>query len=171
MSRYEIAAGVGPCLATLAAAVLGCLCLVAALPCPGSAQLERWTLERTVTIGDQSDPELGLTWVGDVIVDGERLFVAQPDEARLRIFSLSGDFLGFLGGRGEGPGEFKEVNGVGVRDELVWVSDRLLGRVQYFDPGGRYDSLMRTSEAILPSPWVWYMCARYLRMDPCSSRC
>ena len=129
-------------MATLAAA-LGCSCLVAASPCPGSTQLERWTLERTVTIGDHSDPELGLTWVGDVIVNGERLFVEQPDEERFRIFSLAGEFLGFLGGRGEGPGEFREVNGIGVRDELVWVSDRLMGRVQYFDPGGRYDSSMR----------------------------
>ena len=127
----------------LAGAALGCSCLVAASPCAGSAQLERWTLERTITIGDHSDPELGLTWVGDVIVNGERLFVEQSDEERLRIFSLTGDFLGFLGGRGEGPGEFREVNGIGVRDGLVWVSDRLMGRVQYFDPGGRYDSSIR----------------------------
>ena len=127
----------------MAGASLGCLCLVAASPYSGSAQLERWTLERTITIGHHSDPELGLTWVGDVIVEGERLFVEQSDEERLRIFSLKGDFLGFLGGRGEGPGEFREVNGIGVRDGLVWVSDRLMGRVQYFDSGGRYASSMR----------------------------
>ena len=130
-------------LATMAVAALGCSCLVAASPCPGSAQVERWTLERTVTIGHHSDPELGLTWVGDVIVDGDRLFVAQRREQRLRIFSLKGDFLGFLGGRGEGPGEFGDVSGIGVRDGLVWVSDRRLGRVQYFDRGGHYASSMR----------------------------
>ena len=130
-------------MATLAVAALGCSCLVAATPCSGSAQVERWTLERTITIGDHSDPELGLTWVRDVIVYGERLFVMQHREHRLRIFSLAGDFQGFLGGRGEGPGEFQEVNGMGVRDGLVWVSDRLRGRVQYFELEGRYASSIR----------------------------
>ena len=128
---------------TLAGAALGCSCLVVAWPCPGSAQTERWTLERTVTIGDHSDPELGLTRVGDVFVVGERLFVAQRREQRLRIFSLAGDFIGFLGGRGEGPGEFSDVSGTGARDGLVWVFDRLLGRLQYFDPDGRYQSSVR----------------------------
>ena len=63
--------GAGPRLPTVARAVLGCSCLVAASPCPGSAQVERWTLERTVTIGDALDPETGLTRVGDVIVLGD----------------------------------------------------------------------------------------------------
>ena len=142
MSRSEMAGG-GPRLATLVGAALGCLWHVAASPCPGSAQLERWTLERTITIGDHSDPEVGLTRVGDVIVVGERLFVAQPREQRLRIFSLAGDFLGFLGRQGEGPGEFSNMSAIGVRDGLVWVSDRFMGRVQYFDSGGRYASSMR----------------------------
>ncbi|MCE2397630.1 MAG: hypothetical protein J4F34_01095 [Gemmatimonadetes bacterium] len=141
---------------TISAGVaLGCSCLVAASPCVGSAQVERWTLERTVTIGDHGDPELGLTRVGDVIVVGERLFVAQRREHLLRIFSLAGDFLGFLGGQGEGPGEFSEVNWIGVRDGLVWVSDRLTGRVQYFDPEGRYASSIRIrGHPTLPMGWI-----------------
>lgn len=154
MSRSEFPRG-DPRFATFAWASLGCLCLVAASLCPVSAQVERWTLERTITIGDSADPELGLTRVGDVIVHDERLFVAQPDELRLQIFSVVGDFLGFLGGRGEGPGEFGDVSGIGVRDGLVWVSDRLMGRVQYFDPGGRYVSSIRTrGHPTLPMGWV-----------------
>ena len=90
-----------------------------------------------------------------MIVVGERLFVAQRREQLLRIFSLAGDFLGFLGGRGEGPGEFREVNGIGVRDGLVWVSDRLMGSVQYFDPEGRYASSIRVrGHPTLPMGWV-----------------
>ena len=75
-------------------AALACFC--ATLPVPASAQLERWTLERTVTIGDAFDPETGLTLVTGVIVQGDRLLVAQPMEQRLRVFSLTGDFLGFI---------------------------------------------------------------------------
>ena len=62
-----------PC--TLMRAALACFCAVS--PLPASAQLEQWTLERTVTIGDAFDPETGLTRVGDVIVMGDRLFVTQ----------------------------------------------------------------------------------------------
>ena len=116
-------------------AVLVCLC--AASPLPASGQPERWTLERTVTIGDALDPETGLTLVGGVIVRGDRLFLAQPFEKRLRVYSLAGDFLGFVGRDGEGPGEFRSVDGMGLLDGRVWVHDYDLARLQYFDAEGR----------------------------------
>ncbi|MDE2676682.1 MAG: 6-bladed beta-propeller [Gemmatimonadota bacterium] len=122
-------------------AALACFC--AALPLPASAQLERWTLERTVTIGDAFDPETGLTRVGSVIVQGDRLLVAQPMEQRLRVFSLTGDFLGFIGRDGEGPGEFRRVRSMGLHDGRVWVHDSSLRRLQYFDADGRFVSSVR----------------------------
>lgn len=125
----------------LMGAALACFC--AASPLPASAQLERWTLERTVTIGDAFDPETGLTRVGRVIVQGDRLLVAQPLEHRLRVFSLTGDFLGFIGRRGEGPGEFWRVSSMGVHEGRVWVDDPELQRQQYFDAEGRFVSSAR----------------------------
>ena len=113
------------------------VCLCAASPLPASGQPERWTLERTVTIGDAFDPETGLTLVGGVIVRGDRLIVAQPLEKRLRVYSLAGDFLGFVGRDGEGPGEFRSVDGMGLLDGRVWVHDYDLARLQYFDAEGR----------------------------------
>jgi len=141
MSRSEIA-GAGPRLATLAGAVLGCSCLVAASPYPGTAQVERWTLERTVTIGDAFDPETGLTRVGDVIVLGDRLLVTQDLERRVRVFSLTGDFLGFIGRGGEGPGEFRNVGSMGLHDGRMWI-DSGSRRLQYFDAEGRLVSSER----------------------------
>ena len=118
-------------------------CFCATLPVPASGQLERWTLERTVTIGDAFDPETGLTLVTGVIVQGDRLLVAQPMEQRLRVFSLTGDFLGFIGRRGEGPGEFRSVGFMGVHEGRVWVNDPELRRHQYFDAEGRLVSSAR----------------------------
>ena len=126
----------------LAGAALGCSCLVAASPCPGSGQLEQWTLERTVTIGDAFDPETGLTLVGDVIVEGDRLLVAQPRERRVRVFSLTGDFLGFIGRGGEGPGEFRRLGRMGLHDGRMWI-DSGSRRLQYFDAEGRFVSSVR----------------------------
>lgn len=122
-------------------AALACFC--AASPLPASGQLERWTLERTVTIGDAFDQETGLTLVGDVIVVGDRLLVAQPWERRIRVYSVAGDFLGFIGRSGEGPGEFRSLDGMGLHDGLVWTHDSGLQRLQYFDAEGRFVSSVR----------------------------
>lgn len=131
----RIVRGEGNVVAVLA--LLAAAQLVAASPWPGSAQVEQWTLERTVTIGSVFDAETGLTAVGGVIVEGDRLFVSQPYERRLRVFSLTGDFLGFIGRDGEGPGEFRSVGGMGLHEGLVWVHDSNRNRLQYFDTEGR----------------------------------
>ena len=120
---------------------LACFC--AATPLPASGQLEQWTLERTTTIGDAFDPETGLTLVGDVIVMGDRLLLTQPLERRVRRFSLTGDFLGFIGRGGEGPGEFQRVDGMGLHDGRVWIHDSSAQRLQYFDAEGRLVSSVR----------------------------
>ena len=140
-----------PC--TLMRAALACFCAVS--PLPASAQLEQWTLERTVTIGDAFDPETGLTRVGDVIVMGDRLFVTQDLERRVRIFSLTGDFLGFIGRGGEGPGEFRSVGRMGMHDGRMWI-DSGSRRLQYFDAEGRFVSSVRIMghPSLLGSPKV-----------------
>ena len=97
-------------------------------------------MELTVTIGSVFDAETGLTAVGGVIVEGDQLFVAQPYERRLRVFSLTGGFLGFIGRDGEGPGEFRSVGGIGLHEGLVWVHDSDRHRLQYFDTEGRFVS-------------------------------
>lgn len=118
-------------------------CLSAASPLSASGQPEQWTLELAVTIGSVFDAETGLTAVGGVIVEGDRLFVSQPYERHLRVFSLTGDFLGFIGRDGEGPGEFRSVDGMGQHEGLVWVHDSDRHRLQYFDTEGRVLSSAR----------------------------
>ena len=109
MGRSQMAGGC-PRLTSLMGPALVCSFLVAVSPCPGSAQVERWTLERTVTVGDALDPETGLTLVEDVIVQGDRLLVAQPLERRLRVFSLAG------------------------RNRQAW--ERAFGTLEFFPPVG-----------------------------------
>ena len=131
---------------TLMRAVLALACFCAASPLPASGQLERWTLERTLTIGDALNGETGLTLVGDVILLGDRLLVAQPREQRLRVYSLAGDFLGFIGRRGEGPGEFQRLGGMGMHEGRAWIHDRSLRRLQHFDAEGRFVSSVRIGD-------------------------
>lgn len=123
----------------LVGAALACLA-AAASPLSVTGQPEQWTLERTVTIGSAFDAGTALTPVGGVIVEGDRLFVAQPWDRRLRVYSLTGDFIGFIGRDGEGPGEFRSVDGIGLHGGLVWIHDSDLQRLQYFDTEGRFVS-------------------------------
>ena len=139
-------------------AALACFC--AAWPLPAFGQLEQWTLEHTVTIGDAFDPATGLTLVGDVIVMGDRLLVAEPMEQRLRVYSLTGDFLGFIGHGGEGPGEFRRVDRMGLLDGRVWIHDSSSRRLQYFDAEGRFVSSVRImGHPILRGAMVWGLLA------------
>ena len=133
---------VGRSSASLRAALV-CSCVALTLPSPGSGQPATWTLERTDTIGDALDSDASLTLVGSVIVDANRLLVAQPFDNGVRIFSLEREFLGFIGREGEGPGEFRRVGGMGSHDGLVWVADPTLGRVQFFDAENRVVSSVR----------------------------
>ena len=116
------------------------LCVAAGtiLPLPVSAQLERWTLERTLVIGDAMDEERGLTRVGSVAVAGDRLHVGQPQESRIRVFTTDGDFVGFIGRRGEGPGEFRYLGKIGAHEDAVWAADRY--RLASFDTDHAYVS-------------------------------
>lgn len=105
--------------------------LTAAVPLPVASQVERWTLERTVVIGDAMDEERGLTRVGSVAIAGDRIYVGQPQESRIRVFTTAGEFVGFVGRPGEGPGEFRGVGRIGVRNDAVWAANR--NRVTWFD--------------------------------------
>ena len=100
-----------------------------------------------------------------MIVEGDRLFVAQPWDRRLRVYSSLGDFIGFIGRDGEGPGEFRSVDGIGLHGGLVWIHDSDLQRLQYFDTEGRFVS---------SGPWAvtrvygqaWPRYRESWRMDP-----
>ena len=112
--------------------------LTALTPAPAAPQAERWTLGRSVVIGDAMDEERGLTRVGSVAVAGDRIYVGQPQESRVRVFTTAGDFVEFIGRRGEGPGEFRGVGRIGMRGDAVWVASR--NRVTYFDSLHNYVS-------------------------------
>ena len=111
----------------------------AALAWPASSagsQTAPWNLVPSVRIGEPLDAETGLTRVGHVVHDRDRILISQPDEHHLRVFSSDGGLLGIIGRRGQGPGEFEEVSRVGLHGDEVWVSDGLSGRVSFFDALG-----------------------------------
>ncbi|WP_419936620.1 6-bladed beta-propeller [Candidatus Palauibacter sp.] len=100
---------------------------------PVSGQIPEWTLERGVTVGSVDDPVYGLSRVGGVLADAERLFVLQPQDGKVRVFSRAGEFVRDLGRRGEGPGELMRPNGMGWHGSRLWVTEPMSGRLTFFD--------------------------------------
>ncbi|WP_428276073.1 hypothetical protein [Candidatus Palauibacter sp.] len=57
---------------------------------PVAGQVPERTLKHGVMIGSVDDPVYGLTRVGGVLADAERVFVLLPEDATVRVFSRGG---------------------------------------------------------------------------------
>ena len=98
-----------------------------------SGRIPEWTLERGISLGSVDDPVYGLSGDVRVLADAERLFVLQPQDGRVRVFSRSGEFVRDLGRRGEGPGELMQPGGMGWYGSRLWVKERISARLTLFD--------------------------------------
>jgi YYY domain-containing protein len=82
-------------------------------------------------------------------VDGQgRIWIADFGHSRLRVFDASGGFLGGWGGRGGGEYGFKELCGVAIAGDALYVADTWNGRVQAFTTAG----VLRASAGELYGP-------------------
>lgn len=66
------------------------------------------------------------------------IVVADGASQEIRFFGADGHFLGTVGGRGEGPGEFSGLSGLGRGPAgALWAYDFSLRRITWLDPAGR----------------------------------
>ena len=85
---------------------------------------------------------------GAAVDEQGRLWVADFGHSRLRVFDPDGGFLGGWGGRGGGEYGFKELCGVAIRGEDLYVADTWNGRIQAFTTAG----VLRASAGELYGP-------------------
>jgi hypothetical protein len=92
------------------------------------------------------EPDYSLTYVADLEVgpDG-RIYVLQSQEQLIRVFDGTGRFVGTIGRRGEGPGEFLSPHNMGWSGDTLWVIDGGLSRISFFDRDGTFLSSLRTN--------------------------
>lgn len=83
-----------------------------------SGTSERWSLDSTVNIADAGGEPFGR--ITGVVGDWKGgLYVADAIALRVYRFAPDGSYLGSLGGKGSGPGEFRSMEG------LAWVAGKL----------------------------------------------
>ena len=100
-----------------------------------------WQFQRLFTLGGADDgPEAFFRLAPGLIGSdgGGNLFVLDPTNARVAVFDADGRFVGTMGSRGNGPGEFGMPASLSVSpDGAVAVFDFAKGRLVRFDVARR----------------------------------
>lgn len=102
------------------------ICVLPLAACDAEQKIERsaWTLERELSIGNEESTEYALTRVAAISVDDAgNMYVAQPQDRTIRVFTADGSFVRYIGRSGAGPGEFDQLVGSGLRGDTLWASD------------------------------------------------
>lgn len=102
---------------------------------------DAWRVDTTgVVIGAVEDPpEEVFGSVSGVAVGAGWIYVADQQALEVRVFDRAGGFLHRFGREGDGPGEFRAIDGLAVGPEGdVVVRDPRLSRVSVFDADGGF---------------------------------
>jgi len=97
---------------------------------------------------DGTDQQLSRV-TGVAILPDSAVAIAQGQQAEIRFFSWTGAATGRAGGRGQGPGEFTRIGGVGWKGDSVWVADPGLGRLTLLTATGELGRLIDTPEELV----------------------
>lgn len=103
------------------------------------ASAPQLVLHEVVELGGMDPrPEYAFSTIRDLaLLPSGRLAVADGASQEIRLFDLNGELFGVIGGKGDGPGEFRAIRDVVVLPNghlLVWDIQRR--RVTIFDPDG-----------------------------------
>ena len=142
----------------------GCLILLLLAGCEGTRTSEatvdeapRLTLHEELRIGSAHDPDSGFTRIGPIAVDADgTAYVAETGESEIRVYDERGRRVRTIGRKGEGPGEFRSISGLGLLGDTLWVGDASNRRVTLFDREGNVLATFRAPEhPFEPQPqWV-----------------
>ncbi len=121
------------------------LLLIAALACAPSDDVPnpdgtpaRWHMaDATLTIGSLEDSDDALSDVASLLVTPwNEVWVLERLNAQVRVFGFDGTLLRTVGTEGDGPGEFRRPNWLGLTGDTVMVGDARLHRTTFFGADG-----------------------------------
>ncbi len=96
-----------------------------------------WTLVEELRVGslEGTGPDAFAYLKGLVVLDGGGFAVLDSQAQELRVFGSDGAHIATHGGKGQGPGEFVDANGLMLGPGgRLWVPDARNGRMSVFDP-------------------------------------
>lgn len=125
----------------------------------------RWHVHpnRMVEIGevDGADPYVFGDVTGVLVNEDGRIYIADTQALEVRIFSPEGEFVSRFGRSGDGPGEMRNISGLGwAPGGGVTVLDGRLSRVSIFDATGKFSNSFR-----LERPYMIFGRGALVRFD------
>ena len=115
-----------------------------------------WSVELVTRIGslDEEGPAM-LGNVAVIEVDGEgRVWILESQAQELRVFDRDGNHVRTIGRKGQGPGEFNQVNGMAwAPDGHLWVVDPSNNRISVIDTAGSFVESHPTAGGFVIFPW------------------
>lgn len=104
-------------------------------------------------VSNDSDTETVLYQVTGVAVlrDG-RVAVANRGDATIRLYDSSGEIVWSAGRQGDGPGEFRDLRGVLIRNGELWAYQSLPHPIHVFSMTGEYQRSVPTPS--WSGPWL-----------------
>lgn len=104
----------------------------------------RLVAREELRIGSANDPDSGFTRIGPVELDADgNVYVVESSEREILVFDTGGRRIRTIGRAGDGPGEFRFPNRMGVVGDTLWVGEDLARRVTLFSREGRVHRTIR----------------------------
>jgi len=94
-----------------------------------------------ISVGGQPSGRTGAIGTTDIaFAPNGHLFISDGyGNARVLEYTAAGERLREWGSAGSGPGQFRQPHGIAIDDNnVIYVADRLNGRLQRFDMSGKY---------------------------------
>jgi 6-bladed beta-propeller len=134
--------------------MVGILVRFAVFPREIDAHQEALYAVEELRIGAIDGPK-ALTLIRSIVTSGERVFISQGQEYKVRIFNQAGDALGEFGRRGQGPGEFSSIRRLSLIDGELVVADDRARRASYYDLSGRLLGTQARPSPRAPAPFAF----------------
>ena len=123
---------------------------------PSADLLPTWTLVEELRVGsvDGAGPDVFAYLKGLVALDGGGFAVLDSEARELRVFGPDGAHIASHGRQGQGPGEFRQANGLMLGPNgRLWIPDTRNGRMSVFDPEDGFVESFPFADGVYN--WMW----------------
>ena len=111
---------------------------------------KQFALQKVSEILLVEDPDDPIGVIKGLRIDQDRVYLMDTSQKKIMVFTTEGKFIRTIGRQGGGPGEFRQLFTMDVRDGLIACFDQARRRITLFDSSGVFLNSFgtRTKESV-----------------------